>query len=339
MKAWRAGLVCAALASVVSAQSLAAQAAAKPSRLRLGAGGSLMEFDANNDQASRGVVLRGGVAVAWFADLEVVTQYWLDLGYWHGGSALIEGTLYPAGHPRLAPFVHVGLGYFRATDRTDQSIITISGVAKSFGVGVEGRLAGPWGLRLDAAVRFDPHSLDDEIRLAAIYGPRPQRPATLKGGGAQGAIYAIVPFTGPWHAVEPGYGLAFATPIATQQDVTLDILLVHWTTAERTGFSGWDTRAIFLLPALAWVSAREGTRISAGAGPLGTLMVEGPDDGLRAGAHAAAGLAADLGGGLVGSIETRLFWIVRAVNLGFSPVSQLSAADQRGLLLRLAVGF
>ena len=335
----RARLVCAALASVVSAQGLAAQAAAKPSRLTLGVGGSLMEFDANNDRASRGVVLRGGVAAAWFADLEVVTQYWPDLGYWHGGSAVIEGTWYPAGHARLAPFIHVSVGLFRATDRTDQNITTIAGVAQSLGVGVEGWLTGPWGWRLDAAVRSDPHSLDDEIRLAATYGSRLRRPATLKGGGAQGSLYALVPFTGPWHPVEPGYGIAFAAPVATHQDVTLDVLLVHWATTASTGFSGWDTRAILLLPAFAWVSAREGTRVTAGAGPLGTLMVEGPDDGLRGGAHAAVGLAADLGSGVVGSIETRFFWLVRAVNPGFGSVSQLSGTDQRGLLLRLGVGF
>jgi hypothetical protein len=308
-------------------------------RVTLGAGAGVMEFDAYNDQAFRGVALRGGVAASWFLNTEVVTQYWPDLGVWRGGSVVAEGTFFPVGHPRLAPLVQAGLGYFRATDRGGFGFRPIAGVTTTFGVGVEGRVSGPWSVRLDANVRFDPGSFDDEIRLSLTHGVGLERPASLPGGTVQASIYALAPLTGPWHPVEPGYGLSFATPVAERHDVALDVVLVHWHAADNPLFSGWDTRAVFLLPALTWVSGREGLRWRAGVGPLGTLMVEGPDDGLRPGAHAVVGADCRVGGGLVASLDARFFWMVREPNPGFSGVSQLPAMDERGLLLRLGVGF
>jgi hypothetical protein len=297
-----------------------------------------MEFDLNNDQASRGMVLRGGLAPAWPLDLEVVAQYWADLGLYRAGSAVLEATMYPAGRPRVAPFVVFGAGYFSATDRLGQGLTAQQGITKTFGVGVMGRLWRSWGLRLDGSVRFDPHSFDDELRLMLTSSPDLRRPEGLPAGTSQAAVYTLTPFTGPWHVVEPGLGLAFTTPLAERTDATLDVLLLHWHTVGTASFSGWDTRAAVLLPAVAWVRAAGSARVRMGLGPAATLMFEGPDDGLRGGAHADAGVTWDLGGGFVASATASLLWLVRSERPEFVSSSQLSPTDERAMLIRFGLG-
>jgi hypothetical protein len=251
---------------------------------------------------------------------------------------VLEATIYPRGRSRVTPFIVFGAGYFSATDRLGAGLTAQQGIAKTFGVGVAGRVWRSWGLRLDGSVRFDPHSLDDELRLMLTSSPGLPRPAGLPAGTSQAAFYTLTPFTGPWHVVEPGLGLAFTTALAERADATVDVLLLHWHTEGNPSFSGWDTRAAVLLPAVAWAKGVGSARLRIGAGPAGTLMFEGPDDGLRGGAHADAGVMWSLGEGFVASATASLLWLVRAERPDLASPSQLSPADERALLLRFGLG-
>ena len=323
------------LVGLVAVRGAAAQAA---SRAVVGAGASLMQFDLNSDQASRGIVVRGGYAPAWLIDLEAVAEYWPDLGFYRAGSLALEATMYPAGRSRVAPFIAFGAGYFSATDRLGVGVGAAQGVTKTFAVGVAGRVWGPVGLRLDGLMRFDPHSFDDELRLMLTSSPDVRRPAGLPAGTSQLALYTLTPVSGPWHVVEPGVGLAFTTPLGERSDATLDVLLVHWHTEENASFSGWDTRAVVALPAIALVRAAGTSRFRLGIGPAGTLMFEGPDDGLRGGAHVDAGVTFALGSAFVASVTGSLLWLVRSERPDLVASSQLSPADERALLLRFGIG-
>lgn len=319
-----------ALAVTVSTHALAAQdtATRSPSQLRptVAVGAGVLEYDRGGDQPFRGYAVRAGVQLGWAFDLTASVQWWPDLGEYRGRAVQAEASFYPIGRPVIAPYLLLAFGRFSATPVSSMSGTSDAGAAKGVALGVHARVAGPWGVRVEGLARIDASAFDDELRVFAVYAPRPRgrvgparRPSSRLSAGAMAA------FSGPWRFAEPLYALDLTSPVSQRVSVVFTIGLAHW----RIG-NAWDTRAVVLMPGLqrALMSGRLDVALS--AGPMLTVMLEGPDNGVRGGAHL------DVSGGVkVAKVRAIMgasfFWFVRSPYAGH--VSD-SGEDQRGLFLR-----
>ena len=148
--------------------------------------------------------------------------------------------------------------------------------------------------------------------------------------------------SGPWHFVEPAYGLKFARGVTDQDALALTLLLLHWRIPYPSSVpSGgvrpydWDTRAVLLMPAWRHGPQHGTARWYVQAGPALDMMVEGPDFGLRGGVSAEVGGSLRFGRlpGLTGGVGW--VWIVR----GVSDDVNVSPTDERGLLFHAGIAF
>jgi hypothetical protein len=298
-----------------------------------------MEFDYGGDDAFRGIGLRAGVGLGAMVELAVGAEHWPDLRPYDGGwSVQAEGSMYPLGRRRVAPYLLLHLGHFWAT-LPSGSIYTrrgLSGRTTGLALGFHGRVLDPLGVRVEGVLRFDAGGGNDQLRGFITYTPGVQH---LPVPSAQMAVvvYGMVRMSGPWqNFVEPAYALKFTTGLSERDAAALTIALLHWQIPGRRQFASylWDTRAALLM--LGWQRGRRSGNVRwyVQAGPAMSVMMEGPDWGLRGGAHAEfggsvragslPGLAVGLGG----------VWIVRSASDAAVPPT-----DQRGLLVHAGVAF
>jgi hypothetical protein len=343
--ALRAGvLLCWLLAGSARAQSLAPRVTGDVEQSRpfavsptVSLGGSILEFDYSGDHAFRGIVLRGGVALGPIGEVTVGGEHWPDLGrYAAGWAAQAEAAFYPLGRRRVSPYLLFHLGHFQATPAPGSTRNRgVSGRSTGLALGVHARVWDPLGVRLEGVIRYDGGAGDDEVRALVVYAPGLAKAGSV---GAEGAavVYGMVRASGPWRFVEPGYAVKTATRVTERDAAALTLALVHWQIpgSGPVGSYLWDTRAVLLMPA--W---RRGTfdgrlRWYVQAGPTVSLMLEGPDNGLRGGANAELGGSLRLGPlpRMTGGIGW--VWIVRGAS---DP--RATADDQHALLLHAGLAF
>ena len=263
-------------------------------------------------------------------DLTASAQWWPNLGEYRGSALQIEASLYPLGRPAVCPYVLVAVGRFSATPKSSGLGTSDVGFAKAVALGVHARLAGPWGVRLEGLARIDASSFNDEVRFFASYAPRPRgRVGPVRRPSAVVSLGAMTAFSGPWRLTEPLYALDLESPIGPHVSLLSTVGLIHW----RIG-NAWDTRAVVLMPGLQRQSRSGRFHAALAAGPLLTVMLEGPDGDVRGGAHVGVSGGVRVGG-VRATIGASFFWLVRSPYVGY--VSD-SGVDQRGLFLRAGLG-
>ena len=208
---------------------------------------------------------------------------------------------------------------------------SFGGRATAFGLGLHGRVRSAWGLRIEGLVRIDARVLDDELRGFLTYAPPMHGPASsLPAPQVTTAVYWMAPLAGPWHFVDPGYALKFATPVSPQTAASLTLALVHWRIP-----SSFDTRAVLMLPGFRWRGLERGGRLYVQGGPLVSVMVEGPDEGTRGGLHLEIGGRTGAGR-LSATGGWGWMWLSRKPD----PVFRAgTGADQHGLLAHIGLTF
>lgn len=306
-------------------------------RPTLSVGGSVLWFDAGGDDASRGLAVRGGVALGPIAELTVGAERWPDLGPYSAWSLQAEGSIYPLGRRRIGPYVLLHLGHFRGT-LPPGSIYTRErvGRTRALALGFHVRVWDPLGARLEYAVRYEPGGANEQLRVFVTYAPG-LRQLGLGPAEVAAVVYGMVRASGPWHFVEPAYALKFATRMTARDAAALTIGVLHWQISEPRRTLApylWDTRAVLVMPAWRRGTSQGDVRWYAQAGPSVSLMLEGPDYGLRGGANAELGGSLRLGPlpMLTGGIGW--IWIVRGVSGPSIPPT-----DQHGLLFHAGVAF
>jgi hypothetical protein len=295
-------------------------------------GMSVLEFDLANDQPYHGLSARAGVALGRYLDLSLLGQRWPRLGDFEAFAAEMEAAVHPLGRTRISPYLLVGFGYFSAKSRSNAGIPPNRGNAASFGLGVEGRVYGRLGLRVEGTARLDAGAFDDELRLMATVLPQPA--VGLSRGRAETivSVGAMATVTGPWRPVEPVYSLEFAMPLGAARALQVGTSLVHWRTA-----NGWDTRAVLFSPAYRVTARTSGAlRLSAWAGPLASLMLEGPDNGVRGGAAVGFSVNRPLSIRAGAHVGVNAVWLVRK---SFTSFRSVAGEDQRAVVVRAGLAF
>lgn len=298
---------------------------------------SIVEFDVVGERAYRGSFLRGGAQVGWLADLAVLGEYWPDLGGYRAFAFALEGTVYPVGKRRVAPYVTVDLGYFRADPKIAGVLSPIRGILRALVVGVRGYVAHGVGVGVEANARVDANHFDDGVRAYAFFAPavRPP-PAGHPPSHVWVQVGGMSVIAGPWHLVEPALQIGFETPFDATRALGIDLALLHWTIRNPpTPFTIWDTRAVLADVLLRWRPGGPAGAVSVGAGPLASLMLEGPDVGLRPGAAVAFDARPPLGA-FAPVFSVKYVWIHRS---DAAATSEVSGADQRGVVIAGGIGF
>jgi len=299
-------------------------------------GVSILESDQSGDDAFKGFVFRGGIALGAFADLTVSGEHWPELGPRKGWALQGEANIYPVGRRRVAPYLLLHLGHFWAT-LPPGSIYTseFSGRSTGFALGFHARVWDPLGVRLEGVIRYDAGGGDDQLRALVTYAPGLAQAGRVPAE-VSAVVYGMTRASGPWHFVEPAYALKFATRMTQRDAAALTIALLHWQIPGQRSLVSylWDTRAILLMPAWRRGKNDGNLRWYAQAGPSVSLMIEGPDEGFRGGANAELVGSVRLGTlpRLTGGIGW--IWIVRGVS-----DSSVGGTDQRGLLFHAGMTF
>lgn len=292
-------------------------------------GVSVFEF---NEQASVGAMLRVSAWERPYVDLTTIGQRWPTLGGGSGWAGGLEAGYYPVGRGPVVPRVALGVGYLRALAPPGY-IGDIAGVTTSLGLGVRAQIARVQ-LGAEALIRDDAglHG-DAELRFLGGYAPA-LRPDSVRGAAGV-FLLGMVPLRGPWRFVEPGYEARLATRVTERYAGSLSLALLHWRIPDTTYPTGyaWDTRAVLVEPGWQWGHGSSVGKVQVTAGPAIAMMFEGPDDGMRGGAHAE--VRGTLRAGAVPlTAGVGWFWFHRAGAL----VGE-DASDQHGIMLSAGVGY
>ncbi len=301
------------------------------------AGVAVIEFDVLGEQAYRGTFLRAGAQIGWLVDVAVLGEYWPDLGGYRGFTLALGGTVYPVGKRRVAPYVTVDLGYFRADPKIAGTLSPIRGPLRALTLGVRGHVTHGVGVGVEANARVDANHFDDGIRAYAFFAPAVRPPAVGQPPSHVSVqVGGLSVIAGPWHLVEPVYQVGFETPLDSTRALGIDLALLHWDIrSPSTPFPIWDTRAVLADVLLRWRPGGTAGVVSVGGGPLTSLMLEGPDVGIRTGAAVAFDARLPLGA-FAPVFSVKYVWIHRS---DAGATSEVSGADQRGIVMAGGIGF
>lgn len=272
------------------------------------------------DLAAGGLSARAGVETAGFG-IGLTVSRWPDVGSFRLVNAQVEVEV-DLGSPRLVtPTLVTAMGYTAGEYLGTGAAIVPKGPSAAYGVGLKVRPRAPFGFRADAFIRTDDGGWNAELRMLAGYMPSPESP--LPSSDLEVETFWLLPLTGPWELVEPGYGVGLSRPLAENVHGALGLAVVHWRIPTERGYS-WDTRSFLAMPGVEWRGGR--WPLSLRVGPALAAMGEGPDSGASLGASARttwrpsfAGLPLHAG---VGAL-----WLA------------LSAEDQLGLTMHAGIGF
>ncbi|GIW51496.1 MAG: hypothetical protein KatS3mg081_0851 [Gemmatimonadales bacterium] len=306
-------------------------------RPTLSLGAMVLWYDAGGDAPFHGYAVRVGSALAPVLGLSVSGEYWPELGPRRAWAIQGEAIFFPVGRRRLAPYLMLHLGHFW-TALPPGTIYTTepAGLTKGFGLGFHGRVRDPLGISLEGLVRFDPRAANEQVRALVTYAPGIQRwPRPVAQLGL--FVYGMIRLSGPWHFVEPGYGIESVTWVTTRDALALTVAVLHWQIPEPRRLLVpylWDTRAVLVVPA--WRRGKHDgiLRWYIEGGPALTTMIEGPDGGLRAGANVEVGGSVDLRSLPRLTAGVGWFWVVRS-----SSDDLVRPTDQHGLLFQGGIGF
>jgi len=298
--------------------------------LTASAGISRMVFDVAGDESVTGLTLRGGFSPLSALDVTAAVEHWPALAGRTGWDVQLESSFYPIGRRLLSPYLLVGLGYFVAND-PDPTRFDRRGVSNSLALGVSIVGRPGFGARLEGALRVDAGSHDPQLRILATFAPR-SRERPSRGAEARGALYWMVPVSGPWRFRTAAYAVKFVTPVNARDGVGLATLLAHWRIPRADDPSGytWDTRTAIMT--LGWQHQLPGRPVSLNleVGPAVSLMVEGPDAYLRPGAHLEIGSTLEVGPAPL-TMSVGWLWLSR------ERVSTTPGTDQHGVMLSVGL--
>ncbi|GIW51484.1 MAG: hypothetical protein KatS3mg081_0839 [Gemmatimonadales bacterium] len=322
-------LVFGGLFQAVKAQELSRSIISLTPTFSLGA--SILEYDYAGDRPFRGLAFRAGAEFGDVFDAVLTGERWSRLGSSAGWSVLLEASYWPIGRRLVAPYLFFGLGRF------DNEPAVPAGMSKGLGLGLAVRVASPVALRVEGLIRIDAGAGNDQLRALVAVAPWGRRLSQVGWRRhAQFHVFGMLPLSGPWRFVEPGYAMRFTTDLFGRHSGGIAIALLHWqirNPASPTGYS-WDTRAVLLMPEWRYRLLGSSTAFNARGGPLLSVMVEGPDDGFRGGGHVGIGLDREIGP-LLASAGIDLMWLARNPR----PSVESDRTDQRSVLIGLGVGF
>jgi hypothetical protein len=292
-------------------------------------GVSVFEF---NEQTSVGAMLRVSAWERPYLDLTAIGQRWPTLGGGSGWAGGLEAGYYPVGRGPVVPRVVLGVGYLRALPPSGY-VGNIAGLLTSLGLGVRAEIAHVQ-LGAEALIRDDAgiHG-DGELRFLGGYAPA-LRPDSVRGS-AGASLLAMVPLRGPWHFTEPGYEARLTTRVSERYAASLSLRVLHWripSTAYARGYL-WDTRAVLVEPGWQWSRGGEVGKVQVAVGPTIAMMFEGPDDGVRGGAHAEV-RGTVRAGPVPLTAGAGWFWFHR----GVASAGQ-DASDQHGIMVSAGIGY
>lgn len=275
-----------------------------------------------------GLVLRGGVRHA-LIDLTGTMELWQRVGDFSVATVLVEAT-YPL-RPRTAgvtPFFLLGVGHAWSSYHGDASRWeNLDGTAASIGLGLEWPVGAAWGIRTEGLFRTDDGGQNVAARLLlGWHEPDLELEAADMEGSADAVVYWMVPVSGPWRFVDPGFGFRFSR-FRERWGGSLTFAVYHWQIPGDAFLRNYivDTRAFIAQPAVEWHPLGS-EALALRGGPSITLMGEGPGDGASFGGHLETSWSPVWARGLT-------------VGLGWSWMrhdtsdSRYTSADQNGLML------
>ena len=272
------------------------------------------------DLSSGGLSAKGGVEISGFG-IGLTLSRWPDVGSFRLINAQIEVEV-DLGRARLiTPTLVTAMGYTSGEYLGTRAAIAPEGPSAAYGLGFKVRPRAPFGFRADAFIRTDDGGWNAELRMLAGYMPSTDSP--LPSSDFEVETFWLVPLTGPWELVEPGYGVGLSRPLTENFYGALGLAFIHWRIPTERGYS-WDTGSFLATPGVEWLGDR--WPLSVRVGPALAAMGEGPDSGASLGASARTtwrpsfvGLPLQAG---IGAL-----WLA------------LSAEDQLGFTLHAGIGF
>ena len=324
---------------VAAGQTSASEARLLVPTIQVGLSAYSAEFE-GDDASDIGLTLKGGIRIPYL-DITGLVERWDQINGSRFSSVLLEASYYFAGQRRVAPFVIVAAGHTWQRYTGDYPIdLADDGAAAGFGLGVRVSAALGIDARVEGLLRTDVGGYSGAARALlgwapALLDPSPER--YMAHGDA--FLSWMVPISGPWRFVEPGFGLRFARS-ANRWGGSLGLAVFHWDIPGDmyAGVPGlerryiWDTRAFVATPGVVW-HAQATLPVELRAGPSIVIMGEGPGNGANFGGHLEAVVSSRspvaVGAGV------GWFWM-QSENLGDS---RFTNADQHGLTVFLAVGF
>lgn len=230
--------------------------------------------------SSGGLSAKGGVEAAGFG-IGLTLSRWPNVGSFRLINAQIEVEV-DLGSPRLiTPTLVTAMGYTSGEYLGTGAAIVPKGTSAAYGVGLKVRPRAPFGFRADAFIRTDDGGWNAELRMLAGYMPTTS--SRLPSSDLAFETFWLLPLTGPWELVEPGYGVGLARPLFENFHGALGLAVIHWRIPTEAGYS-WDTRSFLATPGLEWRGGR--LPLSVRAGPALAAMGEGPDSGASLGTSA-----------------------------------------------------
>lgn len=272
------------------------------------------------DLSAGGLSAKAGLEASGFG-IGLTLSRWPDVGSFRLTNAQIEVEV-DLGSPRLiTPTLVTAMGYTSGEYLGTSGAIAPEGPSAAYGVGLKVRPRAPFGFRADAFIRTDDGGWNAELRMLGGYMPSTDSP--LPSSDLEFETFWLLPLTGPWELVEPGYGVGLSRPLFENFHGALGLAVIHWRIPTERGYS-WDTRSFLATPGVEWRGGR--WPLSLRVGPALAAMGEGPDSGASLGASARTtwrpafvGLPLQAG---VGAL-----WLA------------LSAEDQLGFTIHAGIGF
>lgn len=302
----------------------------------LSVGASAFVNDVWEDRGgSAGGVLRGGIRLP-FLDVAALFEHWPEVEEFRISSAHAEMTYFPAGRRAVAPLLLLGVGYTRSSYLGSRPLFEeLDGLSAAYGVGLEVALWRAAVGRAEAVLRTDDGGYNAGVRALVGWAPHPPGASSpLPDAGTAFRLSWMLPLSGPWRLVEPGYFVRFERPYHELLSGSLAFGVLHWQIPGEAFMRDyiWDTRAFVALPGVDWYPWTE-RLLSLRGGPAIIMMGEGPGNGVNLGAHleVAVSRLRDL------PVEIGVGWLWMRTPDGAD--TRVSGTDQNGLTIAGGIRF
>jgi hypothetical protein len=299
--------------------------------------GGVIGFDFSSEGAAKGLSVQGGIQTRGLFDFGASLQFWPNVSHLehHIGIAAVQGVFHPKGrsgwfHPYL--LFEVGR-YHRFGNGVNHS-------SQTFGLGFDFPILSRLSARIEGVVLAlggTGGGTTGEIRSGLTYAGRESTGVAVgRHVPTTADLMWIVPVSGPWHPRTPVYAFSIGAPLQPTLDFVTTFGLAYWQIPDSSRSRGyeWDTGSFWVLPSVYWTPLLQVKFAQLVAGPVVTIMFEGPDRGMRGGVHAGPRVGGTAGPLRV-SASIEAFWIFR----GESDVDRFERhEDQRGILLGIGIG-
>ncbi len=325
---------CAVAASLLHPSAAAAQGADQEHEsgliptMALGASAFIVDIWEDRGR-SMGVLARVGLRFPHL-DAAAVAEHWGDVRGFRISSVHLEGSYFLAGPRTVTPYVVVGVGrvwgrYHGRSPRAEEP----DGLSAAYGFGLHVARRRALGARAEALIRTDDGGYNGGVRVLVGWAPAAaDLPVDASGVRTDVGAYWMIPLSGPWRFVEPGYMIRFERPFHGRLSTSLALAVFHWQTPGQALFRDyiWDTRALAAMPGVQW-RPDVNSILTVRAGPSIIMMGEGPGNGANLGAHLETAITRPWNLPLSAGVG----WIWMPADSGGD--TRVSDADQNGLML------